>query len=288
MIVSQYIARFIELSPFALHLAPDQEKKARKFKEGLRQNLFKQVIGFWAQMFAEVVDRATIIESGMQRGVVAKSERKRPTPQDFHASSIQDPWRGERYGGSQGRMMGHSSPQGGCTIPTYPTCGRSHPSECRMGEDVCYCYRRPEHKSWSCQGLLAHGPAPRQFQGGNQVPRRGQQRDTALARVYALMSGNTEAARDVVIARPTGSFVRCRRILRDFPVVIQGKVLPANRVILDMQGFDIILGMDLLPINHASIDCHFKEVIFIPLGEQEYKFLSSHVRSLHSLRKLFR
>ncbi|XP_057972791.1 uncharacterized protein LOC131160936 [Malania oleifera] len=49
--VQKYVARFIELSRFATYLVPDEEKMARKFEEGLRQSLFEQVIGFWAQTF---------------------------------------------------------------------------------------------------------------------------------------------------------------------------------------------------------------------------------------------
>ncbi|XP_057969443.1 uncharacterized protein LOC131158593 [Malania oleifera] len=73
MTIQQYAARFIELSRFAPYLVPNEERKARKFKEGLRHNLFKQVIGFRAQIFTEVVDRAVVIESGLQRGIAAQS-----------------------------------------------------------------------------------------------------------------------------------------------------------------------------------------------------------------------
>ncbi|XP_057972830.1 uncharacterized protein LOC131160981 [Malania oleifera] len=76
--VQQKAARFIEFSRFASHLAPDEEKKVRKFEEGLRQNFFEQVIDFRAQTFAEVVDIAAVIESDMQRGTAAQSQRKRP------------------------------------------------------------------------------------------------------------------------------------------------------------------------------------------------------------------
>ncbi|XP_057962257.1 uncharacterized protein LOC131153821 [Malania oleifera] len=41
MTVSQYAAWFIDLSRFAPHLAPDEKKKAMKFAEGQRQNLFE-------------------------------------------------------------------------------------------------------------------------------------------------------------------------------------------------------------------------------------------------------
>ncbi|XP_057954209.1 uncharacterized protein LOC131148506 [Malania oleifera] len=43
--VSQYAARFIKLSRFAPYLVPDEERKVRKFEEGLRQSLFEQVVG---------------------------------------------------------------------------------------------------------------------------------------------------------------------------------------------------------------------------------------------------
>ncbi|XP_057976151.1 uncharacterized protein LOC131163576 [Malania oleifera] len=106
MTVSQYTAQFIELSRFAPHLAPDEEKKARKFKEGLRHNLFEKVIGFWAQTFAEVVHRAAVIESGLQRGITTQSQRKRPTPWGFQASSSRGPWRGDCYRGDQRQTTG--------------------------------------------------------------------------------------------------------------------------------------------------------------------------------------
>ncbi|XP_057981285.1 uncharacterized protein LOC131166728 [Malania oleifera] len=85
--IQQYATCSIELSRFSPHLVPDKEKKARKFEEDLRQNLFEQVIGFQAQIFAEVVDKAAIIESDMQRGTAAQSQRKRPMPQGFQAGS---------------------------------------------------------------------------------------------------------------------------------------------------------------------------------------------------------
>ncbi|XP_057981161.1 uncharacterized protein LOC131166592 [Malania oleifera] len=103
--VQQDAARFIKLSRFGPHLALDKEKKARKFEEGLRQNFFEQVIGFLAQTFMEVVDRAAVIESGMQRGTAAQSQR--PMPQGFQASSSRGPWRGDWYGGDEGQMTRH-------------------------------------------------------------------------------------------------------------------------------------------------------------------------------------
>ncbi|XP_057968076.1 uncharacterized protein LOC131157743 [Malania oleifera] len=46
-----------------------------------------------------------------------------------------------------------------------------------------------------------------------------------------------------------------------------------------MQGFDVILGMNWLAANYASIDCHKKEVVFKSPGEQEYRFVGTCVRT---------
>ncbi|XP_057969452.1 uncharacterized protein LOC131158604 [Malania oleifera] len=162
---------------------------------------------------------------------------------------------------------------GGRAAPTCPRCGRRHPGECRMGKDICYHCRRPGYISWSCQGLTAQAPAPRPYRGGYQVPRGGQQRNTTSVRVYALTPSDADAAGDIVtcathsfvsavyaklmgyeaqlldmglaIATSTRPVVRCRRVLRRFPVTIQGNILPADLVILDTQGFEIILAIQV-------------------------------------------
>ncbi|XP_057975161.1 beta-1,2-xylosyltransferase XYXT1-like [Malania oleifera] len=80
VMAGMYTVRFLELSRFAPYMVPDEE---RKFKEGLRQKLYEHVVGFRAQTFLEIVDRATVIESGIQRGATAQSQRKRLAPSDF-------------------------------------------------------------------------------------------------------------------------------------------------------------------------------------------------------------
>ncbi|XP_040998126.1 uncharacterized protein LOC121244157 [Juglans microcarpa x Juglans regia] len=44
MTLHQYAARYIELSCFALYLIPDEEKKTRKFEEGLNNQIYERVV----------------------------------------------------------------------------------------------------------------------------------------------------------------------------------------------------------------------------------------------------
>ena len=45
-----------------------------------------------------------------------------------------------------------------------------------------------------------------------------------------------------------------------------------NFAVLDMQDFDVILGMDWLSANRASIDYSCKEVVFNPHSAASFKF----------------
>ncbi|KAA0053491.1 DNA/RNA polymerases superfamily protein [Cucumis melo var. makuwa] len=55
-------------------------------------------------------------------------------------------------------------------------------------------------------------------------------------------------------------------------VEVAGHMLDVNLLVLDMKDFDVILGMDWLSANHASIDCFRKEVVFNPPSGTSFKF----------------
>ncbi|XP_057969399.1 uncharacterized protein LOC131158547 [Malania oleifera] len=82
-----YVARFVELSQFAPYMVPDEEKKVRNFEEALRQSIYEQVGEFQVQTFLEPVNKATVIETSLQRGARVQSQRKRPTPPKFRAGT---------------------------------------------------------------------------------------------------------------------------------------------------------------------------------------------------------
>ena len=55
-------------------------------------------------------------------------------------------------------------------------------------------------------------------------------------------------------------------------IEIAGHVIEVTLLVLDMLDFDVILGMDWLVVNHASIDCSRKEVVFNPPAGTSFKF----------------
>lgn len=70
------------------------------------------------------------------------------------------------------------------------------------------------------------------------------------------------------------------QIVRAVKLEMNGKELKADLYLLDMKDFDVILGMDWLGSNHATIRCFEKEVIFQKPGEEEFWFCAIWVKFL--------
>ena len=56
------------------------------------------------------------------------------------------------------------------------------------------------------------------------------------------------------------------------PVLVEGRELLANLILLDVLEFDVILGMDWLARHYASLDCREEVVIFQIPNDDEFHF----------------
>ncbi|RVW59010.1 Transposon Tf2-2 polyprotein [Vitis vinifera] len=87
---------------------------------------------------------------------------------------------------------------------------------------------------------------------------------------------------DLIVATPMGDSVVASRMLRNCIVMIGYREMPVDLVLLDLQDFDVILGMDWLASYHASVDCFEKRVTFSIPGQPKFSFEGKHVdRPLH-------
>ena len=53
--------------------------------------------------------------------------------------------------------------------------------------------------------------------------------------------------------------------------------MSVDLVLLDLQDFDVILGMDWLASYHAFVDCFRKQVTFSISSQSEFSFKGKHV-----------
>ena len=67
------------------------------------------------------------------------------------------------------------------------------------------------------------------------------------------------------------------KVYKSCNVLVSGRELEANLVLLDMYEFDVILGMDRLSTFHDSIDCFGKKVVFRITGQAEFVFEGDRV-----------
>jgi hypothetical protein len=71
---------------------------------------------------------------------------------------------------------------------------------------------------------------------------------------------------------PLGKIERVEHVYPECEIIIGGKVLPADLILLPFHDFDIILGMDWLARHRAKVDCYAKEVVLVPPGQSEVIF----------------
>ncbi|KAA0035806.1 hypothetical protein IC582_019384 [Cucumis melo] len=74
------------------------------------------------------------------------------------------------------------------------------------------------------------------------------------------------------VSTPSGAVVLSKEKREACQVGVASHTLDVTLLVLDMQDFDVILGMDWMSTNHASIDCFRKEVVFNPPSRTSFKF----------------
>ena len=79
--------------------------------------------------------------------------------------------------------------------------------------------------------------------------------------------------RTLCINLPTGDFLETARVCRNCIIRIEESELIVDLVALEIVGYDIIFGMDLLSCYHAIMDCYSKKIKFRPLGNEEFEFI---------------
>ena len=74
------------------------------------------------------------------------------------------------------------------------------------------------------------------------------------------------------VSLPAGDPLVSNRVVIDSRVLIGGQEFPADLVALDMRDFDVVLGMDWLSRQRATVYCYKKEVKLHRPGKLEVKF----------------
>ncbi|KAL0551996.1 hypothetical protein IC582_011089 [Cucumis melo] len=196
--------------------------------------------------------------------------------------------------------------------PLCTTCGKHHLGRCLFGTRTCFKCRQEGHTADRCP-LRVTGIAQNQGAGAPHQGRvfatnrtEAEKAGTVVTGTlpvlghYALVLFDSGSSHSFIssafvsharleveplhhvlsVSTPSRECMLSKEKVKACQIEIVGHVIEVTLVVLDMLDFDVILGMDWLAANHASIDCSRKEVTFNPPSMASFKFKGGGSKSL--------
>ncbi|XP_030514353.2 uncharacterized protein LOC115728160 [Rhodamnia argentea] len=91
-----------------------------------------------------------------------------------------------------------------------------------------------------------------------------------FVKLHGLKYSRSEIS--LVVSTPVGDSVLSTLICRNYEIKIEGREQMIDLMVLVMYDFDVIVGMDWLKKQRATVDCHGKLISFSPPNESNFEF----------------
>ncbi|TYK27669.1 gag protease polyprotein [Cucumis melo var. makuwa] len=245
MTVEQYDVEFDMLSHFSSDVVRDEAARTEKFVRALDLSLHERA------------DPSKAAGKGSTRGQKRKVESQPVlAPQcDLKSEGVFQRHRQELS--AAGRTLRE--------LPACGRCGRVHGGRCLIESGVCFRWKRPGYTADVCPQKLIrttpHQPSASQQGRVFATTRQEVERIGTVVTVFVRQVGlEVEPLGSILLVfTPSGAVMLSKDKIRACQVGVANHVLDVTLLMLDMSDFDVILGMDWLSANHASIDCSRKE-----------------------------
>ncbi|KAL0551618.1 hypothetical protein IC582_010707 [Cucumis melo] len=316
MTVEQYDAEFDMLSRFAPEMIATEAARADKFVRGLILDIQGLVRAFRPATHADALRLAVDLSlqeranSSKTAGRGSTSGQKRKAEQQ----PVPVPQRNFRPGGEFRSFQQKPFEAGEAARgkPLCTTCGKHHLGRCLFGTRTCFKCRQEGHTADRCPlrltGIVQNQGAGAPHQGRVFATNRteAEKAGTVVTGTlpvlghYALVLFDSGSSHSFIssafvsharleveplhhvlsVSTPSGECMLSKEKVKACQIEIAGHVIEVTLIVLDMLDFDVILGMDWLAANHASIDCSRKEVTFNPPSLASFKFKGGGSKSL--------
>ncbi|KAL0534292.1 hypothetical protein IC582_028581 [Cucumis melo] len=304
------------LSRFAPEMIVTEAARADKFVRGLKLDIQGLVRAFRPATHVDALRLAVDLSlqeranSSKVAGRGSTSGQKRKAEQQ----PISVPQRNFRSGGESHRFQQKPFEEGEAARgkPLCTTCGKHHLGHCLFGTRICFKCRQEGHTADRCSMILT-GNAQNQGAGAPHQGKVFTTNKTEAKRAgtvvtgtlpvlghYALVLFDSGSSHSFIssafvlharleveplhhvlsVSTPSGECMLLKEKVKGCQIEITGHVIEVTLLVLDMLDFNVILGMDWLAANHASIDCSRKEVAFDPPSMASFKFKGEGSRSL--------
>ncbi|XP_058220084.1 uncharacterized protein LOC131330491 [Rhododendron vialii] len=288
MTIVDYEAEFTNLAKFGPHTIDTDNRKARKFKDGLIPGIRNVVKPLCLPTYADVLDRALIVEQGCEDvRKISKSKTRnnmnvgRNTGYDNPKRQKLGKWikegvillNGHIQRDCPKKLTGANAVAIGINVKnlTRQKTGTNQKQE----KAFALTPRDPRNTESVVAGtiLICSTPAYVLFDSGST--------HSFIASQFALkLSKSPEPlAYELLVSASLNSSTICKLIYRECDVKFGGKKLIADLISMPIGYFDAIIGMDWLSNNGVTIDCKNKSIVFRNPGLDEFRFIGEIVFS---------
>ncbi|XP_052177586.1 uncharacterized protein LOC127791649 [Diospyros lotus] len=80
--------------------------------------------------------------------------------------------------------------------------------------------------------------------------------------LHLVPSASSHLSYILSVTTPSGSMLLGREVVSDCEIIVHDRVMPGDLVVLAIQDFDLLLGMDWLSRHYAKVDCQHKLITF--------------------------
>ncbi|GFY82625.1 hypothetical protein Acr_02g0008650 [Actinidia rufa] len=157
--IVEYEAAFTNLAEYAPHLVATDEMRVRRFEDGLRYEIKRVIRPLVLPTYADVLDRAIIVEQDEMEKRKYFDSKKRQNfnnegPSGQKRQKPESNWRNQRG-----------------QIPKCPTCGKNHSGECwrKRPDVICFYCNEVGHIRRNCPKLGTGAIVPKENQGGGNA-----------------------------------------------------------------------------------------------------------------------
>ncbi|KAA0060413.1 pol protein [Cucumis melo var. makuwa] len=292
MTVEQYDAKFDMLSLFAPEMIATEAARADKFVRGLRLDIQGLVRAFRPATHADALRLAVDLSlqeranSSKTAGRGSTSGQKRKAEQQ----PVPVPQRNFRSGGEFRRFQQKPFEAGEAARgkPLCTTCGKHHLGRCLFGTRTCFKCAPHQGRVFATNkteaeraGTVVTGTLPVLGHYALVLFDSGSSHSFISSAFVLHARLEVEPLHHVLsVSTPSRECMLSKERVKAFQIEIAGHVIEVTLLVLDMLDFDVILGMDWLAANHASIDCSRKEVTFNSPSMASFKFKGEGSRSL--------
>ncbi|KAL0537172.1 hypothetical protein IC582_026142 [Cucumis melo] len=304
------------LSRFTPEMIATEATRADKFVRGLRLDIQGLVRAFRPVIHADAL--CLVVDLSLQeransskvagRGLTLGQKRK------AEQQTISVPQRNFRLGGEFRRFQQKPFEAGEAARgkPLCTTCGKHHLGRCLFRTRTFFKCRQEGHTANRCPMRLmgvAHNQGAGALHQGKVFATNkteAERADTVVTSTlpvlgyYALVLFDSGSSHSFIssafvlharlkveplyhvlsVSTPSGWSMLSKEKVKACQIEITGHVIGVTLLVLDMHNFDVILGMDWLATNHASIDCSREEVAFNPPLMASFKFKGERSWSL--------